>query len=808
MLKNYFITALRNLSRNRSFTIINIFGLALGISAALVLFKIVIFEKSFDTYLTNYDNLYRFTKKVISPNLVEQEAGMQNPFAEAFKTDYPDLGTPVRTFYIGENQLSVQNVTGDWTHYEQRDGISFVDEEFFKLFDYEWKVGDPETALSKPKAAVISESLAEKYFGVTDGGYDRVLGKEMKLNNDLTIFITGVVTDPPKNASLPFKLMIEYESVAEIFDFFQPDSWGSTSSNAHVYFLANDNVTAQQIRDVLPAMSEKYMPETENETVFQVQALADMHFQPEYNVYGNSAKSPDFLTVPIAIGVFLILTACINFVNLSTALAIKRSKEVGIRKVLGGVRNQLVFQFMGETFLITVIATLISLGVAELAMTNMEELIGYSLSLELMKDTSLLLVALGVVVGVTLLAGLYPSFILSRLKPVAVLRSKGQSSLSGNINTRRGLVVFQFLISQVLVICTLVVISQMKFFENKDLGFRKSSIITFPLPSNEEAKLNFMGNELQTFPGVEGVSFSFASPLSDNNIGSTFGYAPLETTGEFDAAYKVIDENYLDLYDIKLLAGSDISKFDTTLSEAIISEQALELMGLENPEDAIGETIRSGFNGDKRVVGVFKDFHNKDLRDKVDPIIMVKYAGYYYEGAVRFEGSESQTSNLVKKLEETWTAQYPDTIFDYTLLSEKIMENYEEEARVLTLFQIFSGLAIFIGCLGLYGLVSFMANQKTKEIGIRKVLGASVNQILNLFSKELLVLIGIAFLLAAPLGYYLMNDWLSGFEFRIGLSVWVFAAAIGFTLLIGAITTGLRSFRAATSNPVDSLRSE
>ncbi|WPZ10191.1 FtsX-like permease family protein [Roseivirga spongicola] len=808
MLKNYFITALRNLSRNRSFTIINIFGLALGISAALVLFKIVIFEKSFDTYLTNYDNLYRFTKKVISPNLVEQEAGMQNPFAEAFKTDYPDLGTPVRTFYIGENQLSVQNVTGDWTHYEQRDGISFVDEEFFKLFDYEWKVGDPETALSKPKSAVISISLAEKYFGVTDGGYDRVLGKEMKLNNDLTIFITGVVTDPPKNASLPFKLLIEYESVAEIFDFFQPDSWGSTSSNAHVYFLANDNVTAQQIRDVLPAMSEKYMPETENETVFQLQALADMHFQPEYNVYGNSAKSPDFLTVPIAIGVFLILTACINFVNLSTALAIKRSKEVGIRKVLGGVRNQLVFQFMGETFLITVIATLISLGVAELAMTNMEELIGYSLSLELMKDTSLLLVALGVVVGVTLLAGLYPSFILSRLKPVAVLRSKGQSSLSGNINTRRGLVVFQFLISQVLVICTLVVISQMKFFENKDLGFRKSSIITFPLPSNEEAKLNFMGNELQTFPGVEKVSFSFASPLSDNNIGSTFGYAPLETTGEFDAAFKVIDENYLDLYDIKLLAGSDISKFDTTLSEAIISEQALKLMGLENPEDAIGETIRSGFNGDKRVVGVFKDFHNKDLRDKVDPIIMVKYAGYYYEGAVRFEGSESQTSNLVKKLEETWTAQYPHTIFDYTLLSEKIMENYEEEARVLTLFQIFSGLAIFIGCLGLYGLVSFMANQKTKEIGIRKVLGASVNQILNLFSKELLVLIGIAFLLAAPLGYYLMNDWLSGFEFRIGLSVWVFAAAIGFTLLIGAITTGLRSFRAATSNPVDSLRSE
>ena len=374
MLKNYFITALRNLSRNRSFTIINVFGLALGISAALVLFKIVLFEKSFDTYLTHYDRLYRFTKKVVSPNSVELEGGMQNPFAEAFKNDYPDLGIPVRTFYIGENQLSVQNVTGDWSHFEQRDGIAFVDADFFKLFDYEWRVGDSETALSKPNSAVISESLAEKYFGVTDGGYDRVLGKEMKLNNELTFFISGVVSDPPKNASLPFKLMIEYESVEAIFDFYQPDSWTSTSSNAHVYFLANENVTGDQIRSVLPEMAEKYMPEGENETIFQLQALADMHFQPEYNTYGNIAKSKDFLTGPIAIGIFLILTACINFVNLSTALAVKRSKEVGIRKVLGGVRNQLVLQFLGETFLITILAMLFSMGVAELVMTNMEDL--------------------------------------------------------------------------------------------------------------------------------------------------------------------------------------------------------------------------------------------------------------------------------------------------------------------------------------------------------------------------------------------------------------------------------------------------
>uniref|UniRef100_UPI0040473937 FtsX-like permease family protein n=2 Tax=Roseivirga sp. TaxID=1964215 RepID=UPI0040473937 len=808
MLKNYIVTAFRNIIRNKSYAIINVFGLALGISAALVLFKIVLFEKSFDTYLTNYDRLYRFTKTVESPNLIEKEGGIQNPFTAAFKTDYPDLGIPVRTFYIGESQLSVQDTIGDWTHYEQKKGIAFVDPDFFKLFDYEWSIGNPETAITKPKSAVISESIAAKYFGITDGGYDRALGKELKLNGKLDVFVTGVVSDPPKNASLPFQVMIEYEAIEAIFDFYQPNSWTSTSSNSNVYFLLNENVSEKQVLDVLPQMVEKYIPDGENKTAFELQSLADMHFQPEYNTYDDLAKSKDFLTVPIAIGVFLILTACINFINLSTALAIKRSKEVGIRKVLGGVKGQLIFQFLGETFLITIMAVLISLGVSELIMTNMEDLVGYNLSLDLLADYRLLLIVVGVLLSVTLLAGLYPSLILSRLKPVAVLHGKGQSSLSGNLNMRRGLVVFQFFISQVLVICTLVVISQMDYFQSQELGFRKSSIITFPLPTNETEKLNVIKNDLENYAGVEVVSFSFASPLSDNNIGSTFKYAPLEAEGNFDAAFKVIDENYLQLYGIELLAGQDISLSDTTLSEALISLQVMKLMGLTDPQDAIGKTLGTGFNGDKRIVGVFNDFHNKNLKEKMDPLIMVKYAGYTYEGALRFEGAENEMSALIAALEKTWTAQYPGVLFDYSLLSEKILENYKKEADMLKLFQIFSGVAIFIGCLGLYGLVSFMANQKMKEIGIRKVLGASVNQILAIFSKELLLLICIAFLLAAPLGYFFMQKWLNGFEYRVNLGVTAFAAAAVFTLVIGAVTTSIRSLKAATSNPVDSLRSE
>ena len=807
MLKNYITTAFRNLTRNKTYTIINVFGLALGISAAIVLFKIVLFEKSFDQYQSNFDDLYRFTKHTESANQVELDAGIQNPFTLAFKTDYPDLGMPVRTFGIGETQLSVTNAIGDLQHFEQKDGIAFADKEYFKLFDYEFELGNPETALEKPSSAVISVSLVEKLFGVTDGGYDRVIGKEIRINDKLDVFVTAVVKDPPVNSSLPFFFLIEYETVKEIFDFYQPESWTSTSSNANVYFLRGEGVEEDQIKTALVDMVKKYIPENKNNTSYGLQALGDIHFQPEYNTYEDAAVSSDFLTIPIAIGIFLILTACINFVNLSTALAIKRSKEVGIRKVLGGRKEQLMQQFLGETFFITIISVLISLGAAELMMKNMEQFVGYSLSLNLLQDPQLIMILLGITVGVTLMAGLYPSLILARLAPVMALKSKGQSALSGNVNTRRGLVIFQFIISQLLVVCTLVVISQMQFFEKQDLGFRKTSIVTFPLPTNDSEKLTPLRNELSGFAGIEKISFNFASPLSDNSISSSFGYAPLEMEGSYDAAYKVVDENYLDLYGLELLAGRNFRSTDT-LDVAIITQEVLKLMQIEDPNEAIGKEIQSGFAGAKKVIGVIKDFHTKSLKEKIEPTILVTYQDYFYEGALRFEGTDKQMGNVISALEAAWTKQYPNVLFDYSLFSESIMENYEEEANMMNLFQIFSGIAILIGCLGLYGLVAFLASQKTKEIGIRKVLGASVGQILNIFSRELLVLIVIAFVIAAPVAYYIMDYWLSDFEYRINMNVWVFVIAVGFTLLVAGLTTGFRSIRAAQANPVDSLRSE
>ena len=473
MLKNYIITAVRNLLRNKTYTFINVFGLALGISAALVLFKIVIFEKSFDKEQPNYEDIYRFTREEVSSNVTDLSAGAPNPFTEAFKTDFPDYGTPARVFYTDGSQVSVEGAGGQFQHFAIDEGITFADQDLLKIFDFKLLIGNEESALSQPKTTIISESFALKFFGANENTLDQVIGKTIKLDNRASLTVTAVMADPDQNTVLPFHMLINYESLGDFFDFFYPESWGSTSSNAQVYLLKSPNVTEEQIEAQLPAFEDKYMGDDATSNNFSLQPFSMVHFQPDYGAFGDRVIDEQVIMIPTLVAIFLVLTACVNFINLATAQAVKRSKEVGIRKVLGGEKRQLVMQFMGETFFLTLVAVVISLGMAELAMSNFENLIGYDLSLDLLHDTQLLGLLIITMVAVTLLAGIYPSFILSSLKPVVALKSKGQSAMSGKGNLRRGLVVFQFCISQILAICTLIVVSQMNYFENKDLGFKK-----------------------------------------------------------------------------------------------------------------------------------------------------------------------------------------------------------------------------------------------------------------------------------------------------------------------------------------------
>lgn len=808
MLKNFFITALRNLLRNKTYTFINIFGLALGISSALVLFKFINYHKSFDTHHSNYDDLYRFVRHEISANSVDRDMGVPVPFAQAFANDYPDMGKVAIVQYAKEGQFTVTNELGNQTKYNETGGVGFVESTFFELFDVELIAGNKETAMENPGHVVLSATLVEKYFGYTGTNVATALGKRLRYDNKIDLIVSGVMRDNAKNTDLPLSALVTFASADNIFPLFDKNNWGSVSSSTNVYLLKNEAVSEEDIEARLVELVAKYLPdETETEELY-LQPLSDIHFSQAYDTQGGNTISSQLLWGCAITGIILILTACINFINLATAQAVKRAKEVGVRKVMGGSKVQLTTQFMSETFLITIISVILSLGIAELVLNRLDWLLDYELTLDLLNDPVMLLYLGIIIVTVTLLAGLYPSFVLSSLNPVAAMKRSKMAGVSGKFNLRRGLVIGQFFISQSLIICTLVVISQMKHFYQADMGFTRESIVSFNMPEPGTRSGQLLRNRLAAIPNIEALSFHVGSPLSQNNLGSSFNYDPLANDTDFDAQFKIIDDHYLDLFDLKLLAGQNLSASDTILKKALITEKVVRMLGFESPEEAIGVKVKTGFNGEKTIVGVVNDFHAYSLKSELAPLFLIGYPGFNYEGAIRFVGDEESYKSTIAAVEHEWYEVFPEYTFEPYLFEDRIAENYEQEADTLVLFQVFSGIAIFIGCLGLYGLVAFMANQKNKEIGVRKVLGASVGQIVAIFSKELLLLIAISFLFAAPLGYYFMNEWLQDFEYNISMEAWMFVAAIGFTFLIGGLTTGFRSLRAAMANPVDSLRSE
>jgi predicted permease len=807
MLKNFFVTAFRNLKRNKTYSLINILGLALGISSALVLFKFISFHKSFDTHQSNYEQLYRLVRHEISANNTDKDIGVPIPLLKAFRTEYPDVGEVAMIQYAEKGQFTITNDQGNQTRFLE-ENIGFADESFFRLFDVEMIAGNKETALSGLGQVILSASLVTKYYGYTGVNVSQAVGKTIRLDNKVDLIISGIMEDPPLNTELPFKAIATFLSAKDIFPLFSETNWGSVSSSTNMFLLKNESVTEEDIEAKLADLIAKYQPEEKDTEEIHLQPLSDVHHNEAYISQAGEVVSKQLLWGCAVVAVILIITACINFINLATAQAVRRAKEVGVRKVMGGSKAQLITQFMSETFLITMVAMVLSLGISELVLNRLDWLLGYELTLDLANDPVMVTILFGIVVTVTLLAGLYPSFILSSLSPVGAMRRSKSGAVSGKFNMRRGLVVAQFFISQFLIICTLVVISQLNHFYQADLGFTKKSIVSFNMPEPGHSKERLLKDRLLSNPNVEMLSFHVGAPLSKNNLGSNFNYAPLANDTDFDAQFKVVDENYLDLFGIELLAGRNLTAADTLLENALISETVMHMIGFDDPQEVVGVKVKTSFNGGKTIVGVFKDFHAYSLKTEMRPIFMIGFPRFNLEGAVRIAGDEAKVNEVMATVQREWEQLFPEYTFESTVLEDSIAEDYKQEADLLTLFQIFSGIAIFIGCLGLYGLVAFIANQKTKEIGVRKVLGATVSQIIAIFSKELLSLIAFSFLIAAPLGYYVMDRWLQDFEYNVSVEAWMFLAAIAFTLLIGGFTTGFRSLRAAKANPVDSLRSE
>lgn len=806
MLRNYFKTAFRNLMRQRGSALLNIAGLSLGITCSIILFLLVTHLLSFDKFQSKFDRIYRVVTESDGNDGRDYQEGIPSPLPVAFRGDFPEAEAVAFTSYRAGSLVMIPQKNGEPKKYSEEAGVVFTEPTIFKIFDRAIVIGDPGKGLDEPNEAVISKSWAVKYFGKEDA-----IG-EIVTYNKKEYKITAVVEDHGTNTDFPFDLYLSYETIRRETE---EHGWNSIWSDEHCYFLLKENVDIGTVSARMPDFAKKYLGDRNfsNET-FTIQPLSTIHYDERYGAYSYNTVEKSIIFTLGVIGLFLLLTACVNFINLATAEAIKRSKEVGVRKTLGSSRSQLIAQFLGETSLVTLISIIISICLAQVAISFLNPFLDLELTMSFAKNLALPLYLTGVFVCVSLLSGLYPAMVLSGFKPALALKSKIAGPSSSGYLLRKGLVVFQFFISQLFIIGTIVIISQMNYARNKELGFRRDAIISVPIPENENpayedstgqgSKMRTLATEISRIAGVEKVSLNSATPSSGNVSGTGFVLEGETDDKRKDTQVKQVDGNYVDLFELTLLAGENIQDLDTAKG-FVVNERFMNVSGFTDPKEFVGKRVRI-WGKRLPVVGVVKDFHATSLREQIEPLAMFNRIRGYELLSMKINAQSYQTSiDEVKKL---WEAAYPQHIFEYTFLDEQIKEFYEGEAKMSALLSIFSSMAIFIGCLGLFGLATFMANQKTKEIGVRKVMGASVENILMMFSKEFMILIVIGFVFAGPLAWWAMSQFLNQFAFKIDLGAWIFLAGIGSTLVLALITVGYKSFRAATANPVKSLRYE
>ncbi|MEP0984247.1 ABC transporter permease [Ekhidna sp.] len=809
MLKNYLKTALRNLSRNKAYSFLNVLGLALGIGCALVIYKVIVFENSFDKHQENYSDIYRIVGQGIRAGEVSKGMGTPHPVGPSLKEDFPDVEIVARTHYEYGDQINVKDGQ-QINKFLVEEGVVYTENDFFKIFTIEFLAGDKETALIEPNTAVLAASQCRILFGLDKGQEAEAMGKMFNVGNLLDFKVVGVITDPLEATNFPFTILLEYNGQSASNPYFgEGKRWNSTSSNTNTYFLADKGFNQLAFDNKLLDFVEKHYEEGASERRrFVTQPLAEIHFDDEYGNYVYST-SPALIKALGIIAIFLVLTACINFINLATAQAANRSKEIGIRKAIGGYSSQLIFQFFTEITLITLVALFCSLAIAEFLFVQLEDVIGTRLTLDLFTGFETMGFLLLLLILVSFLSGFYPSILLSSMNTVKALKSKiTAKNHSGGLNLRKALVVAQFTISQFLIIGTVIISAQMKYFIEKDLGFEKEAIIKSYLPERDEVKNARFKTLMLENPAIENITFSLSSPTGNSNSHSNFNYPPLEIEEDFNASYKPADEEYVNLYGLELLAGRNLSKADST-NYVIINQRIADLMGFKDDyAGAIGERLTSGWRRNTlKVIGVMKDFHSQDLSEGFQYVMLLRDPEVFYE--VAFKTKEGVNVNqAITHFENTWEKVYPQFVQNWQFYDEELAENYEQEQSVATLMTTFSAVSIIIGCLGLYGLIAFIAANRTKEVGIRKALGASILSIIGRFTKEVLALVIVAFLIAAPVAYYILNQWLNDYEFRIDLGLGFFLIAFVVTLFIAAITVSHRTISTALINPATTLKDE
>ncbi len=800
MLKNYIKIAWRNILKHKSMFAINIAGLAIGIASCLLMLLFVVDELSYDTFNEKADDIVRVVFKAQINGEKIKEAVVMAPVAQTLKNDFPEVVDATRIYNLGTPKIAYGTTAF-------RNGkAAYVDPNFFNVFTLPIINGDTQSPLEEPNTVVLTESEANKYFGNSNP-----IGKNILIEGNSQPFrVTAIIENVPQNSHFRFDVLASMQG----FDPAKSTSW--VNSNYFTYLVLENGKAYKGLEKKLPQVLQKYMgPQMQdnlgvsysdfmkdNQLGLFLQPLTDIHLNHDFvGASQELEQGGDIKYVYIfsAIALFMLLIACINFMNLSTASASKRSREVGIRKVLGSQRKQLWQQFLSEAFIATVLALFVALGLLVVLIPKFNELSGKALQLSSFINASSIGLLIALTFFISLLAGAYPSLFLSSFKPISALKSKFSNS-GHNKGVRSGLVVFQFAISTGLILATLIVRQQMNYIQQKDVGYDKEQLLVLRDAHLLGNSLNAFKQELLKNPKVGLVTQSAFVPAGPTDINMSTIYKD----GVFSRRMAVynIDGYYLPTMGMELISGRNFSKaFGADSTKVIINETASRLLGLEN--DALGKTITDA-GKTATIIGVVKDFHFKSLHTPIEPLLLF----YNPYGGLILKARTADMAALIADTQNLWKSFGSGEPFEYELLDQSYQKTYLVERKMGTILNIFAILTVFVACLGLFGLITFTAEQRFKEIGIRKVLGSTVPQIVGMLSKDFLKLVVISFFIAFPIGFYAMGKWLEGFAYRIQLDFWAFLITAIIILLIAFATVGYKSFSAATMNPVKALKDE
>jgi putative ABC transport system permease protein len=807
MIRNYFNVIVQNIFRNKTYSLINILGLSVGLAVCMIILQYVRFEQSYDRFHSRADNLYRIILEfTTSSGITQRDAANYAPTAEALINDYPEVKAFAR---ITPEYSKVVFSHEDKIFEEPK--VYYADSTLFTLFDFKLLHGDAKTALAEVGSVVLSRSAAEKYFGPVSTWKESPLNQPVLMNNKEILKVTGIMEDIPVNSHIQANALISFTTFIKRND--PSKEWGW--NDFYTYFELAPGTDYKQFESKLPEMVKKYKGKDTKDRMI-VQPLKDIYLKSdagfELNANGN-AQTIYFLSV---ISIVILIIAWVNYINLSTARAGHRAKEIGVRKVNGATRGEVMIQFLLESFCMNFIALIFAFGTVSAIMPLVSQMLEKPLHFSLLNDNEFVVYAGIIYVVGSLASGLYPAVILSSFKPVKIFKTSSFAVSKGKPGLRQGLVIFQFMTSAALITGTLIIESQMNFIRTKDLGYSFDKTVVLSASSTQKNDSLFflscqhLKQTLLKYPEIGMVSVSSVLPGKSHNDLDTHGSLRMVGDSE-DISYSLttfrVDEDFIPLFNMKLIAGGNFSGKHNQ-NEMVLNRKAAELFGFNDPQDIVGKKI-SYWGKEKEVIGVIENYHHKSLKNTFEPIIIRNWGSSMLYVTIRFnDNGKLNLEKAIANLNKQWTAIYPNDPFVYFFLEDHVSDQYKADTQFSSLFSIFSGFSIFIACLGLFGLVSYSVTVRTKEIGVRKVLGASITSIVVLFTRSYFKLLVIAFVIGIPLAYYILRIWMNNFAYKTSIGWVTFIIPVCAISLLALLVISVQIIKAALSNPVNSLRQE